>query len=87
MRLQCAWCHWQLGDGPRSEAIYSQVLEDDPVCWQALLDRARMYARPPPAPDTATQPETAAGRSAAVWPRVLASRVLPRAAAGPDLRC
>jgi len=43
VRLQCAWCHWQLGDGPRSEAIYSQVLEDDPVCWQALLDRARMY--------------------------------------------
>ena len=43
VRLQCAWCHWQLGDGARSEAIYSQVLEHDPICWQALLDRARMY--------------------------------------------
>ena len=43
VHLQCAWCHWQLGDLLSAETTYGQVLDDDPLCWQALLDRARMH--------------------------------------------
>lgn len=43
IQLQCAWCTWQIGRSEQAAALYDQVLEDDPLCWQALLDRARMH--------------------------------------------
>jgi len=43
IKLQCAWCSWRIGRLSHAGALYQQVLEDDPLCWQASLDRARMH--------------------------------------------
>ena len=43
LRLQSAWCHWQLGRSAPAEGLYTTLLDASPLCWPALLDRARMY--------------------------------------------
>jgi len=40
--IQCAWCSWQIQRSAEAEALYTAVLDADPLCWAALLDRARM---------------------------------------------
>jgi tetratricopeptide (TPR) repeat protein len=45
LKLQCAWCYAQLGRDEKAEALYMEVLEDNPVHRAALLDRARMQLR------------------------------------------
>ena len=43
LRLQSAWCMWRLGRSDEAQQLYWQVLDDDALCWQALLDRSRMH--------------------------------------------
>jgi len=43
LRLQQAWCTWRQGKLAEAVEMYSSILDDDALCWQALLDRARMY--------------------------------------------
>ena len=43
LRLQSAWCMWRLGRADEAQQLYWQVLDDDALCWQALLDRSRMH--------------------------------------------
>ena len=43
LRLQCAWCSWQLGRHAHAEQLYAALLEEDPTCRHTVLDRARMH--------------------------------------------
>ena len=43
VRLQLAWCLWHSGRAGDAEAVYWEVLDNDVLCWQALVDRARMH--------------------------------------------
>jgi len=43
VRLQLAWCLWHCTRGADAEAVYWDVLDEDVLCWQALVDRARMH--------------------------------------------
>lgn len=43
IQLQLAWSLWHAGRQPEAEATYWEVLDDDVLCWQALVDRARMH--------------------------------------------
>ena len=43
LKLQLAWSSWHSGRQVEAEEIYHAVLDDDVLCWQALLDRARMH--------------------------------------------
>mmetsp|Transcript_22756 Transcript_22756/g.75480 ORF Transcript_22756/g.75480 Transcript_22756/m.75480 type:complete len:257 (+) Transcript_22756:520-1290(+) len=41
LRLQCAWCAWHMRLDEPAESLYARELRRDPLCWAALLDRAR----------------------------------------------
>ena len=43
LQLQLAWCLWQRGCHDEAAALYAEVLEHDPLCCHALLDRSRMH--------------------------------------------
>ena len=43
LQLQYAWACWHCGRYADAEALYWQVLDDDVLCWQALIDRSRMH--------------------------------------------
>ena len=45
LTLRSAWCSWQLKQFDVADEVYSALLEDDPLCTNALLDRARMRIR------------------------------------------
>ena len=40
---QLAWSYWHSSRQAEAEAVYWEVLDDDVLCWQALVDRARMF--------------------------------------------
>ena len=44
LKLQAAWCSWQIGRGDRAEQLYVTLLEEDPLHVHVLIDRARMAA-------------------------------------------
>jgi tetratricopeptide (TPR) repeat protein len=43
IRLQTAWSMWHSNQQQAAEGMYWQVLDDDVLCWQALVDRGRMH--------------------------------------------
>jgi len=43
LKLQCAWCSWQLGMIEEADLMYHAILDADWRCWHALLDRSRMH--------------------------------------------
>ena len=43
IRLQQAWSLWHCAKYAEAAATYWTVLDDDVLCWQALVDRARMH--------------------------------------------
>ncbi len=43
IKLQLAWSYWHSGRQDEAESVYWEVLDDDVLCWQALVDRARMH--------------------------------------------
>ena len=44
VKLQLAWACWHSKNGDeKAEAVYWDVLDDDVLCWQALVDRGRMH--------------------------------------------
>jgi len=42
LKLQLAWAQWHIPMPENAETTYDDVLDDDVLCWQALVDRARM---------------------------------------------
>ena len=43
VQLQLAWAYWHSHRNADAEALYWEILDDDVLCWQALVDRARMH--------------------------------------------
>ena len=43
IKLQLAWSLWHANRAYDAEAVYWEVLDEDVLCWQALVDRARMH--------------------------------------------
>ena len=77
VRLQCAWCHWQQQDVAKAESLYAQVLEDDPLQWQAMTDRARMQLQQAKWADALPDLELLVGESAPSSCCLCAASVLP----------
>ena len=43
VQLQLAWSYWHCSKWSEAEETYWDLLDEDVLCWQALVDRARMH--------------------------------------------
>lgn len=63
LRLQQAWCTWRQGKLAEAVEMYSSILDDDALCWQASFNltragKGREAANLGPGPSRTPAPDT-----------------------------